>query len=257
MSLQLSSESNDCEWAWLLIITNSFLGGIAPHLQSLNLRDIPFLTPQKLLLSATDLVTLHREHIPSTRYILPKELVTCLSMLTKLEELAFGFQASRCGPFYLDQTSQHLPLVPSTVLPALTSFQFWGDCWYLEDFITQISLPLLHNLNIMYFNLGWQIVDSPPLCKFVNCIETLEMHHCADISFHQDFVNIMLSQQEGLANCRKIKFGILCSTLGLQLSHLRWLGNLSLLSLPTLEHFYIYDHDSFPLDCRQFSTEGH
>jgi len=252
-SLQLSSGADGYEWHWQPIIRDSFLGGTAPRLRSLDLHGIPFPAPQKLLFSATDLVTLRLERISCTGYISPEDVVTFLSTLTKLEELALGFQTSRFLPIHLHQTSQSLPPAPSTVLPALTSFRFRGDCWYLEVLITRISLPLLDNLDVTFFS--QQIVNSPPLCEFVNRIETLDMHDRADISFHNDFVNITLSRQEELVDCRTIKLGILCSTLRLQLLYLMRLGRWSLPSFPTLEHLYIHGHGSFPLDDQQSSTE--
>ena len=248
-SLQLSSESDDYELAWEPIVTDSFLGGIAPRLRSLDLHGIPFPAPQKLLLSATDLVTLRMERIPSTGYIPPEHVVTCLSTLTKLEELALGFHPPA---IHSPETSRGLPPVPSTFLPALTSFRFRGDCLYLEDFVTRIALPLLDNLDVTLFK--WPIVDSPPLREFVNRIETHNMHHRADISFHDDFVNITLSQQ-GLADCRTIRLGILCSDLFMQHLNLMQLWSLCLPSLPTLEHLYIHGHCSFPVDSEHFITE--
>lgn len=248
-SLQLSSEADGYEWHWEPIIRDSFLGGTAPRLRSLDLHGIPFPTPQKLLSSATGLVTLRLERIPSTGYISPEDVVTFLSTLTKLEDLALGFQSFHYPPHHLHQTT-----VPSTTLPALTSFRFRGDCWYLVFLITKISLPLLANLDVTFFSR--HLVDSPPLCEFVDRIETLDMHDRADISFHKDFVNITFSRQEELADRRTIKLGILCRNLYLQLLGLMRLPRLSSPSLPTLEHLYIHGHSSFPSDGQQFSTEG-
>jgi len=248
-SLRLSS---DFGWDWKPIIKDSFLGGIAPRLRSLELNGIPFPAPQKLLLSATDLVTLRMERISRTGYISPEEVVTCLSTLTKLEEFSLGFQHSHSTSFHPHQTNQRPP-APSTVLPALTSFRFQGDFWYLEVLITRIAFPVLDNLDAMFFS--WENVNSPPLCEFVNRIETLDMHHRADISFHPYFVNTTLSRQEGLANCGKIKFGILCNTFDWQRLYLMQLRSF-LPSLPTLEHLYIHDHSPFPSVYGQFSAEN-
>ena len=247
-SLRLSS---DFDWHWQPIIKDSFLGGIAPRLRSLELKGIPFPAPQKLLLSATDLVTLRMERIPSTGYISPEEIVTCLSTLTKLEELSFGYQSYQSTSFHPHQTSQRPP-VPSAVLPALTSFRFQGDCWYLEDLITRITFPVLDNFDAMFFS--WGNFNSPQLFEFINRIEALDMHHRADISFHPHFVKTALSRQEGMADCGKIKFGILCNAFGWQRSYLMQLRSF-LPSLPTLEHLHIHDHGSFPTSYGQFSTD--
>jgi len=87
------------------ILSNSFLGGSAPQLlRCLTLHGILFLALPKLLFSATNLVYLRVEYIPHSRYISPKAMVTCLSMLTRLEQLIIQFKspqshlanASRC-----------------------------------------------------------------------------------------------------------------------------------------------------------------
>ena len=249
-SLRLSSKAYFYDWQ--PVIRDSFLGGITPRLRSLHLHGIPFPEPQKLLLSATDLVTLRLEDIPRIGYISPEEVVTCLSTLTKLEELALGFRISHLPPFHFLQMSQSLPPVPSTVFPALTSFQFRGNCWYLEVLAAGITLPLLNNLDVTFFD--ERIESSPPLREFFNRIETLDVYHRADISFHNDFVDMTLSRQ-GLADCGKIKFGIPCSTLDLQLLCLMGFCSFSLPSLPTLELLYIHARGLFPEDYRQFSTE--
>jgi hypothetical protein len=263
-SLRLSS---DLPWPWQPTIEDSFLGGITPRLRLVELNGVPFPAPQKLLLSATDLVTLRMEHIPYTGYIPPEEVVTCLSSLTKLEVLSLGFLHYHRTLFDSPQTHQR-PRVPSpsTVLPALTSFQFQGDCWYLDVLITRISFPLLNDLDVMFFDASWENVNFPSLCEFVNRIKTLDVCHRVDISFHPDFVNTTLSRQEGLADCRKIKFGILHPNLDhpdLELPILDWqllyliqLRSFSLPPLPALEHLYIHDHGSFPAFCGPSTEES-
>ena len=252
-SLQLSSGFGVYGSLGQPIINDSFLGGIAPRLRSFDLHGIPFPAPQKLLSSATGLVTFRLEFIPRIGYISPEEVVTCLSGLARLEELALGFQTFRLPPPDPQQTNQSLHPAPSTVLPSLTSFRFRGHCRYLEVLITRIAFPLLGNFDVSF--ISWRNVDSPPICKFVSRIEALDMHHRADISFHDGSVNITLSRNEGLVDCRKIKLGILCRTLDLQLLRLMQLRSFFLPSLPTLEHLYIHAHGSFSLDCHQFSTE--
>jgi hypothetical protein len=245
------SESGVYDWPRQPIIRDSFLGGMTPRLRSLDFHGIPFPAPQKLLLSATDLVTLRLERIPAAGYLPPEEVITCLSTLTKLEELALGFQTQHYVAY---ETNQTLPPAPSAVLPALTSFRFQGDYRYLKVLITRTTFPLLDNLDVTFTR--WRNVDSPPLLEFVNRIETLDMHDRADISFHNDFVNITLSQQEMLADCRKIQFGVLCKPLDLQLLYLNQFCSSSLPSLPTLENLYIRGHGSSYLDYEPFSTEN-
>ena len=66
------------------VVPNSFLGGSAPRLKTLILDHIPFPGLPRLLLSATNLVTLRLYHIPRSGYISSKAMVTCLTMLTSL-----------------------------------------------------------------------------------------------------------------------------------------------------------------------------
>lgn len=111
--LRLSSKSDDCDNQSLPNFPDSFLGGIAPRLRFFALDGVPFPAPQKLLRSTTNLVTLRLERITYPGFISPEDMVTCLSTLTKLEELAFGFRFNR---LYLFQTSLPHPLHPLSFL---------------------------------------------------------------------------------------------------------------------------------------------
>ena len=68
-------------------LPDGFLGGSAPHLQSLELSLIPFPALPKLLLSTTDLVRLTLKGIPHSGYISPEAVVNCLTMLANLKSL--------------------------------------------------------------------------------------------------------------------------------------------------------------------------
>jgi len=239
-SLQLSSESGDDDDEWWPVLPASFLGGIAPRLRSLDLRGILPLDPRKLFLSAKDLVTLRLENIPKFGDISPQEMITWLSTLTKLEEVALGFRSSQSDIY---QTRQHPSPGTFTVLPALTSLRFRGDCWYLEALISRIGLPLLDNVDITFF--CEPEFDPPLLCEFIGRIRTFEALCRADITFHEDLVDITLSPPEGPTNCRPLKFGILCRRLHHQISSLTLLCGSYLPPLRTLEHLYI--HMPFPL----------
>jgi hypothetical protein len=65
LMLRLSYEDN------ALVIPDSFMGGSLPRLQTLEFRGIPFLALGKLLLSATDLVSLRLLDIPISGIIPP------------------------------------------------------------------------------------------------------------------------------------------------------------------------------------------
>jgi hypothetical protein len=101
------------------VITESFLGGSAPRLHSLEFRGIPFPFPAlgKLLLSTTDLVTLRLLDIPNSGYISPELIVTSLSALTRLQELFIDFRSPRCRA---DRERRHPTRLKRLVLPSLT-----------------------------------------------------------------------------------------------------------------------------------------
>ncbi len=236
-SLQLSSADD----RWPPVLPDSFLGGFAPRLRSLDLHGIAFPAPQKLLSSATDLVTLRLERIPYSGYISPEEIVACLSTLTKLKELALEFQAAI---FIRHPTSQHPPPLTRSVLPALTSLRFRGASEYLEYLLSRTDLPLLDNVDITFYY--WpHTFDFPLLCELVSRNESFEALSRADIAFGKDFVNVALSRSRELTNHRTLKFWVLCSDFDWQLLYLTRFCNLVLPRLSNLEHLYI--HSSFPL----------
>jgi hypothetical protein len=103
------------------VIPESFLGGSAPRLQRLELARIPFPGLPKLLLSATDLVTLSIWGIPHSGYISPEAMVRCLSTLTRLDSLLLGFKSPLSRPVRASRPPH--PPTRST-LPALTDFLF-------------------------------------------------------------------------------------------------------------------------------------
>ena len=241
-SLQLSSADDRCQ----PVLPDSFLGGFAPRLRSLDLHGIAFPAPQKLLLSATDLVTLRLERIPHSGYISPEEIVACLSTLTKLKELALEFQAALS---IWHPTSQHPPPLTRSVLPALTSLRFRGASEYLEYLLSRTDLPLLDNVDITFYY--WpHTSDFPLLCELVSRNESFEALGRADIAFGKDFVNVALSRSRELTDHRTLKFWALYSNFDRQLLYLSRFCNLVLPRLSNLEHLYI--HSSFPLPYIQY-----
>jgi hypothetical protein len=77
----------DEDWTALPGIPESFLGGFAPCLQALTLERISFPGLPTVLLSATHLVHLVLQEIPFFGSISPDAMATCLSVLTRLDEL--------------------------------------------------------------------------------------------------------------------------------------------------------------------------
>jgi len=143
------------------IIPDSFLGGSAPRLRSLDFSGIPFPFPAlgKLLLSATDLVACDLWHIPKSGIISPELIVTTLSTLTRLRKLSIGFRSPRSRA---DRERRHPSLLKRLVLPSLTYLYFKGDSEYLEDIVGRIDAPAFDSVTITFFN---QLVFDTPLLR--------------------------------------------------------------------------------------------
>jgi hypothetical protein len=149
---------------WKPILPDSFLGGSAPRLRLLQLDRIPFPGLPILLSSATHLVHLRLYYIPHPCHISPKVMATCLSTLTSLESLSFGFT------FFpiVSPTQKGQPRHLSTrfVLPALTDFAFTGIGRYLEDFVARIDSPKLNKFSADFPHPFGR--DTPQLDHFIS-----------------------------------------------------------------------------------------
>ena len=101
-------------------LPDGFLGGSAPRLQSLTPHSIPFPALPKLLSSAMQLVHLTLVKIPHIGYFPPESeaIVSCLSVLTRLEYLTIDFESHRSRPAR-ESPRQHAP--PSPLLLVLCS----------------------------------------------------------------------------------------------------------------------------------------
>ncbi|KAI9513156.1 hypothetical protein F5148DRAFT_1372491 [Russula earlei] len=128
-------------------LPDSFLGGSAPLLRHLVLRNCPFPGIPKLLLSSNRLVLLSLINIPDSGYISPQDLGTALSVMSRLETLRVQFR------FRSRRLPQSRPRSPSTrsVLSALTCLEFKGAHEYLEDLLVQIDAPLVNKIDITFF----------------------------------------------------------------------------------------------------------
>ena len=128
-----------------VVVPDSFLGGFAPRLESLNFHGVPFPGLPKLLLSATHLAHLCLGFIPHSGYFSSDAMATALSTLTNLEDLSLTFEYPESCP---DLETRRLPPSTRSVLPVLTHFLFRGVCEYLEDLVTDIDAPQLNTLTI-------------------------------------------------------------------------------------------------------------
>ena len=218
------------------VIPDSFLDGSAPRLRVLHFRRIPFPFPAlgKLLLSATNLVTLLLEDIPKLGYISSKRITRVLPSLTMLRHFSIGYRFPRS---HADRSRQHPPLLKRLVLPSLTEFSFKGDSEYLENIVGRIDTPSLESVNITFFN---QLIFSTPLLRdFFSRTTIPQEPHRAEIWFFGYHIDICLFQRERPAGCHMLKVVLLSRVPEWQLSSMAEFCSTSLPPLPTLERLRI------------------
>jgi hypothetical protein len=118
-----------------------FLERSAPRLRSLELDGIPFSAVHTLLLSASGIVRLCLWDLPE--YVLPEEIVPCLSSMAGLESIYLGF---RYAEYLRHQECQHSYSLPRTILPALTYLGLKAPRGYSKDLMVRLDTPRLDNV---------------------------------------------------------------------------------------------------------------
>jgi len=221
------------------VLPDSFLGGSAPRLRSLDLTGIPYPSIGNLLSSTTNLGWLYLWHIPRSGYIAPETIVPCLSMLPRLESLTLGFHYPRTRA---QGESRHPPPLTRVVFPNLTILNFRGDIEYLEDIVSQIETPVLDDARFGFFN---QLVfDTPLLGHFIRRTETFMTIHTARVQFFSDRIVVVLPGLGETANDDHVALylSISCKPLDWKLSALTQVLNSFLSSLRTVESLEIIEY---------------
>jgi hypothetical protein len=229
--------------SYVPVLPDSFLGGSAPRLRYLALVSISFPGLPKLLLSAIHLVHLRLHLIPHSGYISPEAMATCLSILTNLEELFFQFQSPQYSP---DQESRRSSPPTRSFLPALTKFWFKGVKEYLEDLVSWIDAPRLHQFSITFF---YDIdFDTPELNQFVGRTPTFGAYDKAYLIFNSEDALVRLQSHPGPSDygLGMVEVKILCQGPHEQLPSLAQICNSSLRLVLTMENLYI-DGDPFEM----------
>ena len=145
------------------VLRDGFLGGSAPSLRTFILCNSQFPTLPRLLLSATQPVTLRLSWVTTLSVIPLWEIVTCLAALPKLKQLDITH-------LYKFSDSDQSPLPTRVVLPSLTSFYFYGISGPLEDFVARIDAPMLQTLSLKLGEVG----RIPQLLRFIGRAEKLK-----------------------------------------------------------------------------------
>jgi len=214
-------------------ISRSILGGSAPRLQDLRLWNVPFPALPELLSSATDLVCLSYDGIPSSGYIPPQAMVTALSALTRLESLSLTFRL---------ESLPHRAIPPPdtrTLLPALTYLCFQGLPGYMEVLVAQIDTPLLESMVITLFN--QEVLEVSELSKFVRRADRLSLVDRAAVTLKSSCISVTVSQESlvGRVDPKTLILNALCPESDLRLSYLAQFCASCLPTLSPFEYLYI------------------
>ena len=143
--LELTTQTKDG-----LILHDQFLGGAAPRLHTLHTIKIALPGLPQLLCSATNLVSLQLEAIPSTGYIPPEDFVTTLSEMTRLQMVSVHFLSPTSRGSHPNSKESTQPLRRVT-LPSLKYFEFHGDCEYLDRLSDGIDAPVIKYIYSTFF----------------------------------------------------------------------------------------------------------
>lgn len=220
-----------------VVLPDSFLGGSAPRLQTLLLRDVVFPALQNLLLSADNLVKLSLLRIPNAGYLSPDAMVNSLSSLTRLQSFDLEFDTPRSRPSRSSRRSRQI--VP-TVLPVLTRFFYTGVSEYLEDFVAQINTPLLDTIHITFFNqLIFEVSQFPHFVNFINRIEKFELLDQANVAFWNESAEVSLSLKTETVRHISLVLEISCTQADWQLSFIAQVCSMPFPPISTLEHLRI------------------
>jgi hypothetical protein len=112
---------------------------------------------------------------------------------------------------------------------SLTHFWFQGISEYMEDLVSRIDVPLLDNLDILFFN--QLIFNTPQLHNFLARTEKFQAHNQAAVVFYDDaiFLKAQFSSNSSL------KLGITCTKSDWQISSMAQICSSSLVPFSTLE----------------------
>ncbi|KAI0251191.1 hypothetical protein BJV78DRAFT_1282698 [Lactifluus subvellereus] len=217
-------------------LPDMFLGGSAPHLQTLFLSGIPFPRFPRLVLAASDLSDLSLEEIPHAGSISPEALVTGLSALTRLRSFIIRFIDPASDP------SRSPPPLTRVILPTLLNLQFRGASEYLEDLVARIDAPRLHTLHITF--LCQSIFDIQQLSHFIGHAGILGSCNRAEVIFDHNNVKIVPRSPELANSHQELTLVVLCKYIYHQVRFMAQICNQLSFLLSIVEQLDIED-DNF------------
>lgn len=206
------------------VLPKSFLDGDAPQLRHLELHGVSLATLHPLLPSATSLVSLILERVPSSVYFSPESLIAHIRTMPHLQTLSIGFLSAAPRPGLSNQ--RLLPPGQTSQgrieLPALKQLVYRGVSAYLESLLARIRTPVIQDIDITLFNqLALRI---PRICTFISDLEPFQPT-TARIDFAQTSAHILLSvpsmalqSSESQSQSPDISLSVSCARLDFQVS---------------------------------------
>ncbi|KAN0103838.1 hypothetical protein V8E52_011520 [Russula decolorans] len=200
------------------VLPKSFLDGDAPQLRHLELHGVSLATLHPLLPSATSLVSLILERVPSPVYFSPESLIAHIRTMPYLRTLSVGFLSAVPSRFLPPgQRSQ-----ARIELPALKQLVYRGFSAYLESLLARIRTPVIQDIDITLFN--QLTLRVPRICTFISDLEPFRPT-TARIDFAQTSAHILLfvpsmalQASESQSQTPDISLSVSCTRFDFQLS---------------------------------------
>ena len=167
--------------AWILPKTFQ-----APHLRYLTLIGVACTLRSLLLTSAVGLVTLILARIPRSAYFSPDDLISCISLLPRLEMFSFAFLPP-LPDHGLGTRSLQTPIMTDVTLANLRWFGFKGTSAYLEELLPRIATPLLEKFDIRFFDQSY--ISIPHVQHFISSTENFKFN-CATLKFDNKLISV-------------------------------------------------------------------
>ena len=206
------------------VLPKSFLDGNVPQLRHLELHGVSLATLHPLLPSATSLVSLILERVPSSVYFSPESLIAHIRTMPHLRILSISFLSAVPRPGLGNQRFLPPGQAPQTriELPALRQLVFRGVSAYLESFLARIRTPAIEDIDFTLFN--QLTLRIPRICTFISDLEPFRPT-TARIDFAQASAHILLfvpsmASQSGESQSQSpdISLSVSCARLDFQVS---------------------------------------
>ena len=206
------------------VLPKCFLDGNVPQLQHLELHGVSLATLHPLLPSATSLVSLILERVPSSVYFSPESLIAHIHTMPYLQTLSIGFLSTVPRPGLGIQ--RFLPPGQASQarieLPALKQLVYRGVSSYLESLLTRIRTPVIQDIDITFFN--QLTLRIPRICTFINDLQSFRPT-AARIDFAKTSAHILLfvpsmalQSSESQSQSPDISLSVSCAHLDFQVS---------------------------------------